>query len=903
MVFGTCLIRGGNTVWWGDLKTQPIKQGGGILSFFQTTVIGFKYFLGCQFMLCHGPIDELVDIQADVKSIPRTLTQVFNGDGSENFQRVDCSGDNLFGGTAPGGGGGISGTIAFYRGLDTQQPDPYLTAKQGRVVFDQSGIGFEFTGVGNGSMTDESGGSSAIDETITITAIGIDGNNTHSTFGKMKFSVVGSRSGTQHNSTNNTDGSNDCWADAAFSCPILNFTISTGSTQFVNGDKFTVVTEQSHVAPAYRRMCQAVFRQLYVGTSSYLKPLAFAVRRCPDPLGSGGSMSNLNDGVDLKISNANPALAIYEILTNVDWGLGIPTANMDDASFFRAGNTLVIEGLGISMIFDTQTSADQLIGEILRHCDGVLYTDPATGLWTIALARADYDPSTIPVLTVDSIVGTPDLSRGSWSETTNLVTIKFTSSANNWNDRVVRAYDAANIAVTGEVRSQAIDFKGITSAPAAALVAQRVLKTLSYPLAKIKLVANRSAWQFRPAGVFRFTWVPLGIVDQVFRITRIGYGELVDGKISIDAVEDIFGISDAAFVAPPASGWVNPLGAPAAPTAQELVECPYHFHQDGIRALALCACMDGTIKGYQVWLDEGSGYFEGEDVSGKAPSGKLAAAYPAATPALDSTGFTLTAADLAGAELLSSVSAPDVPNGKLLALIDDEIVSIQTVTQNDDGTVTYSGVMRGVADTVPVDHPAGTRVWFISEGAGLTKAAFYPADLTITAKLLPQNAFGGFALASASSITLTTRSRFSRPYPPGNLCMQSQSYGTRYAAITGGALALTWSSRNRLTQTAAGALVQQDVGDITPEASTTYDVLVFDANGVQIHSETALSPESWSYSMAQRVSDGPTNPDPITVQVFSNRGGSLESYMPNSLAVSMTGFGMDFGRYFGGITA
>ena len=47
----------------------------------------------------------------------------------------------------------------------------------------------------------------------------------------------------------------------------------------------------------------------------------------------------------------------------------------------------------------------------------------------------------------------------------------------------------------------------------------------------------------------------LGIANQIFRITRIAYGELIDGKITIDAVEDIFGIEDTAFVAPPVSGW------------------------------------------------------------------------------------------------------------------------------------------------------------------------------------------------------------------------------------------------------------------------------------------------------------------------------------------------------------
>jgi hypothetical protein len=896
VVFGTCMIKGGNTTWWGDLKTKAIKQGGGLLSFGKSVTTGYKYFLGAQFMLCHGDETlELVDIQADVKSIPRTLTTILNGNATEDYIQVKATGDKLFGGTGPGGGGGISGIIDFYRGLQTQQPNDYLSKKQARVVLDQSGIGYTYHGTGNGIITAETAGSASREETFTITAVGIDGNSAHGTYQHMRFTVVGSLSGSLSNSVANSDGSHACWADQAFGTSRINFTIERGSTQFVNGDVFTITTQHATVAAAYRGLCYAVFEQIYVGTSNYPKPMAFVVRRCPDPLSQGSGVANIN-------GDANPALAVYELLTNAVYGLGIPGGQMG-STWSAAASTLATEGLGISMQFDTQASADSLIGEILRHCDGVIYSDPATGLWEIVLARGGYDPSTLPLLNVDNVLATPDFSRGSWSETTNLAGIKYISRAGNFCDAILTAYDPANISVTGEVRPQTIQFKGISQPTTAALVAIRVLKTLTYPLSKIKVVANRSAWQFRPGGLFRLTWVPLGIQNQVFRITRIGYGELIDGKISIDAVEDIFGINSVAFVAPPASGWVNPIDAPLAPAFQELVELPYHFKQDGIHALALCVRGDQTSTSYEVWLDEGSGYFQAAEVFGFCPTGLLAAIYPAATLALDPTGFALELSGSVDLDVLESVLASDVPNGKNLLLIDQELMSWETVTQNGDGTYSISGILRGVCDTVPVDHASGARVWFLSDGTGLTKDPPYPVDLTIAAKLLPQNAVGGFPLSSATAINVTTRSRASRPYPPGKLTMQSLAYGTRYSAITGGDLALAWKSRNRLTQTVAGPLVPQDTADITPEASTTYDVKVHDANGTQIHSDTGIAIETWNYTMAQRVADGPTNPDPIKVEVFANVGGSLESYMANSLLVSMTGFGMDFGFYFGGVNA
>jgi hypothetical protein len=934
VVFGTVMIKGGNTVWWGDLKSKPVRPKATGLNALPTAwllrwlspqpVIGFQYFLGCQFMLCHGPVDALVDIQADVKSVPRTTATINNGDGSENYIQVTATGDNLFGGTIPGGSGGISGIINFYRGLQSQQPDAYLSVKQGRLVLDQSGIGYTYAGVGNGTITAESAGTSALDETITITAAGIDGNPLHSTYQKMRFTVTGSRSGGQSNSTLNSDGSNGCWADQAFSCPIINMTIQTGSTQYANGDTFTIHTQHSTVAPAYRGMCYAVFKQLYVGMSSYLKPLAFVVRRCPNPFGQDSSVANIS-------GDANGALAVYDLLTNVAYGLGIPAARIDSTSFANAALTLGAEALGISMQFDTQASADQLIGEILRHIDGLLYTDPATGFWTIMLARGGYDATTLPLLTVDNVLTTPDFSRGSWSETTNLVTIKFLSRSNNFNTRVVRAYDAANVAVTGEVRPQTIEFNGIGSEAAAELVAIRVLKTLSYPLSKIKLAANRSAWAFRPGGLFRFTWIPLGIVNQVFRITRIGYGELTDGKISIDAVEDIFGINNVAFIAPPSSGWINPVGAPAANLYERLVESPPVGVVNGASNFVLCLAAQNpatTAKQFEIWRDDGSGYFDTLALGAFCPVGLLSAIYPLTTPATDSTGFVLSASGGVALNLLASCTSAELSQGKNLCMVDDEIMAWKNVTLNGDGTYTISTVLRGLMDTVPVDHAAGAKVWFFSEGVGLI-GPIRP-DRTVTAKLLPANSLGTLPIASASPESLTTRSRAfqffpdgttcPRPFPPGNFRMQGAPYGTRYKTITGD-LVLTFAYRNVDIEAGLAPLKLQDDPAVDVGQPAGYIGAYKYLNGVigggGVATKITPPGASFTYTAAQRYLDGGAGL--ATVKVVGGRTvtyissasafvivystADVESLQAQQVDVTFTGFGFRFGEYFGGITS
>ncbi|MGH9716397.1 MAG: phage tail protein [Candidatus Acidiferrales bacterium] len=939
VVFGTVMLKGGNTVWWGDLKTHAYKAnatvslvvgdvitvatavllgvaeglsagmvsllggiaaGSGLFSFFSRPDIGFQYFLGVQFCLCHGPVDALVGIQANVQNLSYTATTIENGNGSENYIQLAVNSPNLFGGTAPGGGGGIVGEIRFYRGLATQQPDDYLAAKQNRVATDQEGIGYTFSGHGNGSLDDLEAGAASKTETVQVICNGVNTNiddpNGH--YNKAYWKVVGSISGTVTNTSSGDAGG--CWSDTAYtgSPDILDFTIDTGDVQFAAGDTFTVETLHSTLTPSYAGICQAVFKQLYLGTTSYLKPLAFIVQRCPDGLGLGSSVSNINSG------DANAAEMIYDLLTSTVYGMSIPAARVDAAGTFKtAAETLASEGLGLSMVFDQQETADDIISEILRHIDGVLYTDPATGLWSLVLVRPDYTVSDLPVCDVDNVLETVDYSRASWEETTNLVRASFTSRANNFDERVVGEYDPANISITQEVRPQTIDYPGVTSEAAAELVATRALRSLTYPVAKIKIVVNRAGWQLRPGGVFVLTWVPLGISQQVFRITRIAYGKLTDGRVTIEAVEDIYGLNYSTFQAAPLSGWVNPLGAPSAPAAQQLMEAPYQMIAaagigEGIYALALCARGDGTDRDFETWLDEGNGYFLGNTIFGFSPIGNLSAEYSAGTPATDSTGFTLELAGQVDLNFLSSVTAADLPNGANLLLIDDEIMSWETITANADGTYTVTGVMRGVMDTVPADHAAGATAWFFSFGCGLAKTMPYAEDTTVTAKFLPQNAYGTFPITSATELTLGTSSRYARPYPPGNLRMQGAGYGTRYSEVTGD-LALTWSSRNRLTQTAGGTLIAQDAADIAGESGQTFTVKA-SIDGTVVRTETGISGESFAYTGAMRAADGSDGTKAVTLAISSNAN-SLDSFQANALATTMTGFGFDFGEAFGGI--
>lgn len=637
------------------------------------------------------------------------------------------------------------------------------------------------------------------------------------------------------------------------------------------------------VIPAFRGVVSIIVQQCQLSAMNpYIKPWSIEARRIPAPAALGSGYIN---------GDANPAHIIYECLNNATWGLGYAASEIDASSFQTAANTLASEQYGLSLLWDREQPLEEFIAEILRHIDGTLYVHPRTGKFVLKLARADYNVSSLLVLDASNILELESFSRPSDSELVNQITVRYRDRSTD-KDAAITVHDLAALELAGGVVSSAtVDYPGISNGSLASRVALGDLKQLSVPLAKATLIANRQASNLNIGDVFKFTWPELGIAQLVMRVVRVSYGTLTDGRVRIECVEDIFGLPSASYVSPTPTSWVSPLTSPAPVPYRRLNEAPWW---------TVVKRVVGESATAQNELDPQGGLLV---VCASRPSGdslnvKLLTRQGSATYAeVDTMGFTPNATLINTCDEQATVFS--IGNGQDLdivklntyAYLDNEIVAVKAINLVA-GTVT---VDRGVLDTVPAPHLASARIWFADAFEALVTEQYLSGE-SLQVKMLPATGLGRLAESAAPADSYTFAGRMIRPYPPGNVKVNNVMWPTTIL----GQIALTWAHRDRMQQTVY--LVTQSEGNIGPEAGVTYTVRFYNENNSIQKTLTGLTTTTWTYLSADEATDsglGRIN-GKFKVEIEAVRAG-YPSWQKQTRSVDRAGYGLNYGKYYGGI--
>lgn len=629
--------------------------------------------------------------------------------------------------------------------------------------------------------------------------------------------------------------------------------------------------------PAYRGVLGAVLNQVYVGLNPYLKRWAFWASR----------IHVRQDGIaqwyDAKAEingDMNPAHIIRECLTDPDWGMGYPEADIDDAAFTVAADQMYNEGMGMSLLWDRSVTLEEFIQTVLKHIDASLYVDRSTGKFVLKLARGGYDVNTLLVLDESSVDRISDFKRNTIGELVNSVTVVYWD-ANTGKNGSVTVQDIALAAQQQATIGTTKQFQGFTNGTIATQVAARSLKALSVPLASGTIYATRKAAALNVGDVFVLTWPRYGISQLVMRVANIEMGALGSNVVKISAIEDVFALSSAIYAPPPPSGWTDPNNAPAPCPYHNVIEAPFwelvqRMGETDARSLPATAGFV-VATGVRPSSDAGNAKLYTNPTNNAWEEAGTLDFCPTAV---------LTAAVLPGATVLPIGSGVDLDIVQVgtYAMLDNELVRIDAVS---DTSLT---VGRGVLDTVAAPHAVGARLFF-SDAYFETDQVEYATGETARIRLLPTTGLGTLGIASAPTQTVPIAARQYKPYPPGRFRINSQVYPD---AVRGDQnITVSWAHRDRLQQTAT--LIAEDSVDIGPEAGTTYTCRLLTQGGSALVTHSGLTTTGDTFTLAEMGA----NYGRLRIQLWSVRDG-VQSLQMHDWEFTRSGYGAGYGYAYGG---
>jgi hypothetical protein len=617
----------------------------------------------------------------------------------------------------------------------------------------------------------------------------------------------------------------------------------------------------------------------YIGNAARLWPISFKVRRQPILVSNGvigrcGDTPEEGSGI-----HANPIECLYECLTNTDWGMGIDESQIDGAgSFAGAASTCWGEGLGFSYLWNTTSPVEEMVAELQRYVNGTIWTDLQTGLIKVKLARADYTVGDLATFTNDDFLAIESFTRGSWEDTKNTLRVTFTDQTKpDFGDSTAYWQDLANVQAMGVTEAAEVQYRGCPSIGLANKLAARDGRVLATPLAKLTVKADRKTWLYYPGSLFKFTWTEQGITDMVLRVANIKFGTILDGTITINAIEDVFAAGTATYGDPDPTVWTDPLAGEAADATGAVGEMPYLLAGNDVpKVFGVAARPDSTHVAYDGALDAEIEFLDAEF----AATGTLQNTYPQVSVGDFDSGSTLIIESLVDEDNVEAGTTTTIPTqGASLAILGDpataahEWIAFQNVTDNGS-TLTLNNVWRGLMDTPPLAHAPFTRIWFFAVGAAIFGKPLGSSQ-SVTFEALTRTMRDQLTSSEATDRSYTTQQRAYRPLPPYYVLLGGSYTNEQQDS---GDVVFTWREHSRLVVT---QVHKQSATTEASESGVTWEIDLYKTDGTTLlRSVTGLSSPTYTYTNVDELADSgeATLQTRLVAKFYSKRDGLRSLY-------------------------
>ncbi|TIW26175.1 MAG: hypothetical protein E5V63_14865, partial [Mesorhizobium sp.] len=638
-VFGTVDIAAPNCTWYGDLGKDAIKGARRYGLFGPRQVIGYKYSLGMQLGLCHGPADAIKSIRVGGK-VAWT--------GSSAGGRITINKSNLFGGDQSEGG--IKGDVDICMGAPDQLQNDYLVSQLGSTISAFRGVvtvvlrrvylgtsnyikPWEFRvqrilkrSDGSAQWYPEKAAIEGEAETIdSAFYFALDLTNGFLGVFEIQLTLNGGLDFLKADTEHKHDIRIVAFAGTVVKSIQRRKCTSTGYDELK--DWLAGLTNVGHAGDADFNVGVSQASAFFSGAGSKRRVVIVmsgdscvagspaAAKATLDAIGDvdvhgfllGFSLNSPNmnvfdntpedDQVDgdcpVYLSNPvalngalskspiinmdmNPAHIIRECLTDTTWGMGYHETDIDDASFTACADTFYAERFGLSLPWYQEEEIEQFVSNILRHVDAYLYGSRATGKFVLKAIRDDYDIDLIPVLTEDGILEFTEIKRRQPSEATSSVLVKYY----NRQRRKTGAHRVTNTAqamqTTGNVPPKTNEYEAINRQDLALRVGTRDVIALGSGLISGRVIVKPRD-DLNPGDPFRIVSARHKLTGEVMRVISLRFGDGRDNKMGINLFQDVFKLSASVITDDGTSGggWEPPTSEPLPVSPRLVHEMPY----------------------------------------------------------------------------------------------------------------------------------------------------------------------------------------------------------------------------------------------------------------------------------------------------------------------------------------
>jgi hypothetical protein len=509
-----------------------------------------------------------------------------------------------------------------------------------------------------------------------------------------------------------------------------------------DGTSNFTLTNLEYFSPL-KKVCSVRMQKVFCGWSTVFPTFHFVVEST-----YAGLWSNPNNGM-------NAANAVHYILTSA----GVPGSSIDAASFGNAATYWYNKGYGINMAIGSQGKIREKIEQILAPLGGIYYEIGGKHYLNPA------DPYEVAYGSIVDDFKKFVISRRSWDDTINDIKATYTEEIKDFTERVAVVQNPASINMIGKKYTKSYDLTLLRTLGATQKRIAELIKSESYPYAELEFTTNLKYSNYIEGKIVNITNTKLGMVNVGVRIIKRNLENIDSNEITFTAVQVAETMFDDKWVSigTGSSTWVREVQKPVALTKQRIMEAPRTAYTDNPSILILTAReTQYETEFYLFYTPDGNNYTLLKKYSSFSLYATLKVAYSANTYDIDDSAEGMKVQFYRDTYEVDSLSRSGLFSKNRLLIVDNEIMKFQTVTLNEDGTATLTGIIRGVYNTTKAAHSVNASVWIVND----LSCTWTPADGNIAGyyKICPRNLVGTLPIESASAINVPASTLAKKPF-------------------------------------------------------------------------------------------------------------------------------------------